>query len=399
MEQNIGEQKLLILDDDEWVAETMKAMATRLGFQVRSCSEPDSFFQELTKWDPTHLVIDLVMPRVDGIDILNKLAANSCKSHIIISSGVGRRVLESATTSASELGLNVSGSLPKPFKYQEVRRLLNKEVIARSPVPAARNAVAISCEDLQQALDADEVMPYFQPQISCSSMRLKGFEALARWVRSDGVVIPPNDFIELAERTGLINRLTLSIAKKSIEWMSRLDTSELCRLSINISPHDLNSSDLATQLIDICHQYNFPPDRMTLEIIESSAIVEKTTSLHVITKLRVHGFHIAIDDFGTGYSSLMQLVRLPFTELKIDRSFVSTALKSKESESVVKAVIGLGHSLNMITVAEGVEDRETLDFLKKLKCSMAQGYFITKPMPGPQASVWAREWRPPKELH
>ena len=137
--------------------------------------------------------------------------------------------------------------------------------------------------------------------------------------------------------------------------------------------------------------YQIAPERIVIELTETSAMVDSVLSLDLMTRFRVKGFQLSIDDFGTGYSSMVQLVRLPFSEIKVDKSFVMNAQKSQESRNVIKSVIDLGHSLGLQVTAEGVEDQQTLNYLISLGCDFAQGYFIARPMPGEAARFWAEE--------
>jgi EAL domain-containing protein (putative c-di-GMP-specific phosphodiesterase class I) len=135
---------------------------------------------------------------------------------------------------------------------------------------------------------------------------------------------------------------------------------------------------------------------VVLELTESSAMVDSTLSLDLMTRFRVKGFHLSIDDFGTGYSSMVQLVRLPFSEIKVDKSFVMQAQQSQESRNVIKSIIDLGHSLGMLVTAEGVEDLDTLNYINSLGCDLAQGYLIAHPMLGDDARIWAERKISPK---
>jgi EAL domain-containing protein (putative c-di-GMP-specific phosphodiesterase class I) len=148
---------------------------------------------------------------------------------------------------------------------------------------------------------------------------------------------------------------------------------------------------LADVLTSLCREYLVAPERVVLELTESSAMVDPILSLDLLTRLRVKGFQLSIDDFGTGYSSMVQLVRLPFSEIKVDRSFVMQAEQSQESRTVIKSIVDLGHSLGLVVTAEGVEDLSTLNYLNSLGCDLAQGYFIARPMAGEAARAWVEK--------
>jgi EAL domain-containing protein (putative c-di-GMP-specific phosphodiesterase class I) len=206
----------------------------------------------------------------------------------------------------------------------------------------------------------------------------------------------PDLFISIAEEAGLIDAVTEQIFHQSIKWFSESFPESDLKLSINISAKGLVDIHQADNLYELCRQYKVAPERVVLELTESSAMVDSTLSLDLMTRFRVKGFHLSIDDFGTGYSSMVQLVRLPFSEIKVDKSFVMQAQQSQESRNVIKSIIDLGHSLGMLVTAEGVEDLDTLNYINSLGCDLAQGYLIAHPMLGDDARIWAERKISPK---
>jgi EAL domain-containing protein (putative c-di-GMP-specific phosphodiesterase class I) len=201
----------------------------------------------------------------------------------------------------------------------------------------------------------------------------------------------PDYFIPIAERVGLIDALTSQIFDQSLKWFSISFADSPLKMSMNLSAKSLVDINLADGLSDLCHQNQVGPERVVLELTETSAMVDPILSLDLMTRFRVKGFQLSLDDFGTGYSSMVQLVRLPFSEIKVDKSFVVLAQQSRESRTVIKSIIDLGHSLGLAVTAEGVEDVETLNYLNSLGCDLAQGYFIARPMPGDAARNWVEQ--------
>jgi EAL domain-containing protein (putative c-di-GMP-specific phosphodiesterase class I) len=199
----------------------------------------------------------------------------------------------------------------------------------------------------------------------------------------------PDNFIPVAEQAGLIDVLTGQIFNQSLEWFSQSFFGANLKLSLNISAKSLVDIHLVDILSSLCSLHRVAPDHIVLELTETSAMIDPILSLDLMTRFRVKGFQLSIDDFGTGFSSMVQLVRLPFSEIKIDKSFVMNAQKSQESRSVIKSIIDLGHSLDLLVAAEGVEDLDTLNYLNTLGCDFAQGYLIARPMPGEAARSWA----------
>ncbi|MBC53233.1 MAG: diguanylate cyclase [Gammaproteobacteria bacterium] len=405
--------RLLILDDDPLTGQTIANIAIMAGVEARYVDEPAAFFQQVKDWQPDFIALDLVMPRMDGVQVMVELARLGCHAEIIISSGVGGRVLDAAARSAAEHGLNIAGVLAKPFSPARLRALLKDEGAADTPSTAMPTVAElttasdsdISHQDLQTALDRKQITLVYQPKINCRTGLLAGFEALARWHHPDYGPVGPDRFIPLAERYGLIDALTESVMVQGLRWLSQLplqldDAAEFdylrrrlrdITLSINISASSLNNIDLFERMNEYCQSMGIRPERLIFELTESCAMEDPISSLDILTRLRMKGFHLSIDDFGTGYSSMLQLARLPFSEIKIDKSFVMTAAGSKESRTVIKTIIDLGHGLGLYTSAEGIESDEALEYLRSIGCDLAQGYAIARPMPAEAVLDWLRE--------
>ena len=388
------DRRILILDDDEAVGQTIQWIAENLGFEAEFVTHPDEFFKRLVQMSPDIITIDLAMPELDGVEIMRLLAERQCKSKIIISSGMGTRVLDAAQRSASEHGLSIAGVISKPISKEAMRSLigqgsdLNPSALPKEPC-AERDKFVVTKSDIESALEHHEFFLAYQPKILCKSGEPAGFEALVRWQHPAPCIIMPDNFIPVAEQAGLIDVLTGQIFNQSLEWFSQSFFGANLKLSLNISAKSLVDIHLADSLSSLCSLHQVAPDHIVLELTETSAMIDPILSLDLMTRFRVKGFQLSIDDFGTGFSSMVQLVRLPFSEIKIDKSFVMNAQKSQESRSVIKSIIDLGHSLDLLVAAEGVEDLDTLNYLNTLGCDFAQGYLIARPMPGEAARSWA----------
>jgi EAL domain-containing protein (putative c-di-GMP-specific phosphodiesterase class I) len=386
---------MLILDDDADVGQTIQWIAESLGFEAEFATRSQEFFTKLDQMDPDIITIDLVMPELDGVEVMRLLAERKCAAKIIISSGIGTRVLDAAKRSASEHGLDIVGVISKPISKEALRVLVGQGSESQRP-PSVEVKSAISEEssfagiDLQRALDRNELVVAYQPKIECKSGAPAGFEALVRWNHPSKGIIMPGHFISVAEEAGLINALTSQVFDQSLDWFSKSFPESGLKLSLNISAKSLVDFHMADSLSSLCRQYHVASERIVLELTETSAMIDPILSLDLMTRFRVKGFELSIDDFGTGYSSMVQLVRLPFSEIKVDRSFVLKAQQSQESRTIIKSIIDLGHSLGLVVTAEGVEDIDTFNYLISLGCDLAQGYFIARPMPGEAACRWAK---------
>ncbi|MDW5266374.1 MULTISPECIES: EAL domain-containing protein [Acidobacteriaceae] len=239
--------------------------------------------------------------------------------------------------------------------------------------------VAAHPTDLRKALDADEIVPYFQPIVELRTGVLTGFEALARWRHPVQGPVSPDVFIPLAEENGLIGILTRNLLRRVFTVAATLP--DKLSISFNISPLQFSDRSLSGQISSAAKLAGFSLERLILEITESALIGNIDQAQTIAQELKALGVSLALDDFGTGYSSLRHLQALPFDELKIDASFVREMSDTKESRKIVAAIIGLGHSLSLTTVAEGVETTEQAEMLLRLGCDIGQGWLYGPPVP------------------
>ena len=232
--------------------------------------------------------------------------------------------------------------------------------------------------DIRAAIPNDEFVPYFEQQIDLITGELVGFEMLARWVSPVRGLISPDDFIPVAEETGMIGDLSMSIIRKAM--LEAKDWDQKLTISVNISPVQLKDPWLAQKIVKLLVETGFPASRLEVEITESSLFKNLSLAQSIVGSLKNQGIQIALDDFGTGYSSLAHLRALPFDRIKIDRSFVSSMLDNAESAAIVSAIAGLGASLDVPITAEGIEDDQIIDKLRALGCTKGQGWYFGQPM-------------------
>lgn len=238
--------------------------------------------------------------------------------------------------------------------------------------------MSLDLATVRQALENDELEPCFQPIVELHTGRLAGFEVLARWKHPQLGLVLPENFISLAEEGGLVGHLMEQILRKAFLSAPVLPTPLV--LAVNISPTQLHDASLPSQIREAAEGVGFPLERLTVEITESGLFNNLEIAQKIANDLKAMGCRLALDDFGTGYSSLRHLQALPFDELKVDRSFVSSMTDKRESRKIVAAIVGLGHSLGLNTVAEGVETEEQAGMLLRLGCTMGQGWLYGRPM-------------------
>ncbi len=398
IEHQRNKKRLLVLDDENDVAATICMMAATAGYETEHTDSVDVFIEQLLVWLPTHVAIDLQLAKRDGIEVIHRLVELDCKAAVIIITGLGGRILDSASRAATENGLQLIGSLSKPFSRATFLALLAVDPSRTLPSQDSASIcshVNVYEEHLTKALREEAFISYFQPKISCLDGELVGFECLARWPQQGGGMIAPDVFIALAEQSGLIHQLTRQIYHYALANLTDLARDETgFKFALNLSPLNLNDETFPNWLFNKCKQHSVAPSQIILEVTETANMDNPLKLLERLTQFRIRGFHLSIDDFGVGYSSLVQLARLPFSELKIDQMFIKTLSTSDESRKIVTAVVGLGNSMRLNVVAEGVEDESALDFLCENGCDEAQGYFIARPMDKAAAITWKGcSWR------
>jgi len=246
--------------------------------------------------------------------------------------------------------------------------------------------------DLRQAIDGGDLLVHYQPQMDVRTGLLTAVEALVRWPHPTRGLLPPDEFIPLAERTRLIQPLSRWILAAALRQCAAWRANGLdVPVSVNMSVYDLRDHDLPDVIDEALSKYGVPPDRLRIEITESSLMANPPRAREILARLRARGVQISIDDFGIGYSSLAYLKNLPVDELKIDRSFVHEMAVDVGSRAIVRAIIDLADSLKLRVVAEGVEDEATLAALAGLGCDVAQGFYFARPMPPADLARWASE--------
>ena len=248
--------------------------------------------------------------------------------------------------------------------------------------------------ELRHALAHGGLVLHYQPKANLASGQICGVEALARWWRPERGFIPPDHFIPLAEATGLMAPLTEWALEAALrQHRAWADDGLTLDVAVNLSMWSLHDPALPGLVATLLRRHGAPPERLCLEITESAAMADAELTAEVLGRLAALGVRLAVDDFGTGYSSLAYLARLPVHELKIDRGFARALTTSATDRTIVASTIGLGHGLGLNVVTEGVEDAQTWELLKRMGCDVAQGYYLSRPLPADELERWARRLR------
>lgn len=376
---------LLVFDDEEAIGRLIVRVATMAGLSAIAVADVASFQQSLANAPPQVIVLDLQLGATDGVEQLRYLAQQHYTGSIILMSGFDSRVLSASTTVAKNLGLKVVATLPKPVEIAELEAILKQSV----SVPEL-----LTVDGLLMAIQNDELSLDFQPIVTCNARSLNKLEALVRWEHPTLGQIPPGDFLPLAEtRREVIDALTDWVIGAAIDaWQVLREVGFAVPIAVNVSPLNLHDLTLPDRIARRLAEAGMPTEQLCLEITESTASQDLPRMMDILTRIRLKGIELAIDDFGTGYSSLKALRQLPFSVIKIDRSFVADLMTSADSLAIVKSIIGLAANMNMSTIAEGVETEETARLLEQMNVGALQGYLIGRPMPVEAVPSWSAIW-------
>jgi EAL domain-containing protein (putative c-di-GMP-specific phosphodiesterase class I)/AmiR/NasT family two-component response regulator len=338
-------------------------------------------------------IIDLDLPGMDALDLIRSLAADRCTAQIIVIGAQSSNMLFSVETMAQAYGLDLLGTIPKPVSHMKLENLLSLYVphAAREEGP---QLPAFTLPQIGAALAAGQFEPYFQPKIELATGHVRGLEVFARWNHPEHGVLGPQSLIDVLQANDRVDLLDWSMIEKSVErckWFEEQGTP--VTVSLNLAPATIAHPQFVQQISACVARHRVMPDYITIEMPESAVLTNDPSFLERLVRLRLMGFGMAIDDYGAGRSNLQLLARVPFSELKIDRSFVDGASKRRPLGAVLSSCLSLARSLDRDSVAVGVETKRDWDFLQSLGCTYAQGYHIAKPMQAEAFPGWLEDWR------
>lgn len=372
--------RLLIIDDDKDVGDVLTELAGEHDFEARHVDNFDAVRQLIAEWSPTAIITDLQMPKVDGVAVIRYLAREKCRARLGIISGLDGRIAEVAEAVARDRGLNVVGRIQKPFDICALGDFLER----------LRGPSRINLDSLSRALSQDQIDVHFQPKCSTANGAIIGAEALIRWDHPQWGAVPPEQLVAFAEKHGMADAVLDHVVVRSLKALDLWNRSGVTvPLAINMTPANLENLCLPDRMDALCEVYACDPGRITFELTEKSSMDSGADALDVLTRLRIKGFRLSIDDFGTGFSSLLRLRQMPFSELKIDRSFVVGVTNSNDSAIIVKTIAAMAQNLALDCVAEGVESGDLATTLGEWGCAVGQGFHYAKAMPPERFLTWA----------
>lgn len=338
-------------------------------------------------------ILDLDLPGTDGLALLQRLGELHCAARVIVTGARPADLLFSVETLAEAYGIELLGAIARPLTAVNLKPLLENY----SPLPRrahAQSGLRFDFGQIGAGLQQRQFEPYFQPKIELATGQVKGLEVFARWNHPQHGVLSPVAFMEALVDSGRVDFLDWSMIEQSVErcrWLH--DQGIAVPISLNVAAETLAHTAFVGLMVACLERHQVAPGDVTFEISESSVLNTDPDFIERLIRLRMMGFGLAIDDYGTGRSNLQLLARIPFTELKIDRSFVDGASKRLPLSTVLRSCLNLASSLNRKSVAVGVETRRDWDFLQGLGCTYAQGYHIANPMQATAFPTWLNDWR------
>jgi EAL domain-containing protein (putative c-di-GMP-specific phosphodiesterase class I)/DNA-binding NarL/FixJ family response regulator len=382
--------RLLVVDDDQVQRTIIGKIGAKLGYDAVIASTFE-MASELLRTDAFDIMtLDLSLGERDGIELLRLIAELKLNAMpIVVISGCEERILKTTRKVGQALGLTLTGCLTKPLNLDHVRDAL----LLSAPDQAAPSGEAamptIDRERIVTALAQNEFFVEFQPKVDLATGQAIGAEALARWRMPEFGILSPAIFIPLVEQAGLMPDLTNRILCSAIaDGRKLIDQHPGFTIAVNVSGSLLTDLMLPERIERILREEGVAPESLIIEVTETVAMSDVDRAMDILLRLRIKGIGAAIDDFGTGFSSLAALTRLPFSEMKIDQSFVKGCDPDEDMMKIVEASIGLAKAFRMKVVAEGIDNNQTLAKVRHAGCDIGQGYLFAPAMKVERIERW-----------
>ncbi len=382
-------EQLLVLDDAVEIAELIGDLAQQVGFRVTVTTDIGAFNDALERDPPSIIVLDLQMPNADGVEVLRQLTADNSTAGILLVTGMDRQTIDSAERFGRKAGLNMLGTLEKPFTPESLIETLS----------SARDATRqLTGRDLGSAIDDSTMKLHFQPvvrRLGQGVWHAESVEALPRWQHPVLGLLTPRQFLSLAgsERSALMQRLTDFVLQRGIERLQIWQSEGLhLGLRVNVAASLISDTRFPDRLENLIQQNQTDPALLTLEINDSASLGDSRDGIEILTRLRLKDINLALDDFGAAGQSVNALFTLPVNEVKIDRCVIAALTEEPGAPVVVRGLVDIAHRLGMVCCAEGVETHEQLAMLEDFGCDLAQGFHIGKPVPALEIPAAIAGW-------
>ncbi|MCH4811776.1 EAL domain-containing response regulator [Vreelandella neptunia] len=370
----------LVIDDDLDVQLLGKMLLSQQGYDVETAGSLGELARQPTLLNAELILLDLGLAEFTGLDILDYLYDLRLKASILIVSSCTQEAADIALSAGKAMGFHMLGFLPKTKLLNDLASFL--EPLKSAPKPPTK-------DDLEHAISDNQLFLAYQPKIDLQRGHVIGVEALVRWQNPERGILYPDSFIPLAEQSGLMIPLTWWVIEHALKQQAMWQALGWnLNVAINIPVAFIQAEGVVKEFEQLTQQYGASLTNITLELTESVGVECLGYASHVLKALKQHGCQLALDDFGTGYSSLTQLYRLPFSEVKIDRSFVSMMDQDKDALAITLSIIDLGKRLGLTVVAEGIETASQYVQLVEAGCHVGQGYYISRPLTAGPLNAW-----------
>lgn len=387
---------ILVVDDSDVQRGYAVALLRHLGVNTLfEAANGQEALTLLTSSDtlPSLMILDLEMPGMDGVALLQQLQQRTIHIPVVILSSREASLLSSIDTMVKSTGMRVLSVVAKPLNEDKLRQIVQTyDHVPAAPIPKKVAQAPLTEDEIKQAFQDKALVAYYQPKVDMRTGMLKGVEALARIDHPVLGFVTPDRFISVAEKSGLIHELTLLMIDQAMTqcavWNSR---GLMLKVAINLSALSLEIPDFIDRITAIQEKNNVAADQFVFEITESAVVSNMGNTLAMLARLRLKGYGLSIDDYGTGFSSMQQLAMIPFTELKVDRSFVDNAHKKENLRVILQSALDMAQRLSLVSVAEGIETMEDWRLLQGFNCVIGQGYLIGKPIKANDLPVWLKE--------
>lgn len=367
--QFVAQNRVLIVDDDPQIQRLLAQVARRVGYETVAAGTIEGALESIGD-GAALILLDLQLDGCDGLGLIEQLSASHHGTPIVLMSGCDPRLLTMAEQACKEHDCTIAGVLSKPFELSELAKILNRY---------RRDTAATARQRLEQAMKNGAIIPHYQPIMDLQTGILAGAEALVRWEHPELGLLSPANVIPQAEENGLMPELTHLMLEQSIrDWGKLPGDYRNLSVAVNVSPSVLLDDHLTVKIMELLKSAGLPPDRLTIEITESSSLQDIPKVRTALCRLRLLGVDLSLDDFGTGYSSLLALRDLPFNKVKLDRAFVTYADSQPEQLTIATSVCCLAHDLNLRIVAEGIESQQCFDLFRQIGMDYGQGYLLSK---------------------
>ncbi|WP_196589123.1 EAL domain-containing protein [Aliivibrio fischeri] len=375
----MNDLNVLIVDDHKFQANVLANNLKKINILKVKCVY--SGFDALSlmeKQDFDLIFCDLKMPEMDGVKLLSSLNELGFSGGVVVLSAMDLSVLSTVKTMCANFKFSFVDVIEKPIKSERlsfITEQFNKNTYTNK-VPTEN--IEYDIDDVLFALRNGEIINYYQPQVDFKSKETVSVEVLARWRHPVYGILPPSVFLPIIEEHNLTDEIFNIVFINTLKEYS--SGSLLYKSSINVTQDSLSKKNFSEDFFYQCEKYAIEPNKFTIELTEREAFNASTILLENLSRLRIQGVGVSIDDFGTGYSSLMKLSTLPFTEMKVDRSFVTNCLEDDAKKIIIDFSYQLSKEMNMAIVAEGVEDEKTWSYLNEMGFDLCQGFYTGKPM-------------------